>query len=830
MNQSPTVLISGYFGFGNSGDEAILSVLLADLKEVFVKPNITVVAGSVESIAADHQVDAIPWMDISRIREHAEASDLMVLGGGGLFQDHQTFDPAAILTPAHGGMSYWAGFALLSRLVDKPLAIYGAGVGPLATEDGKRLTTVCFLAASAASVRSQGSAELLDQLGIHDVPVTADPVFRMKARAEIGLEILANEHIPDATNRIMVAIRSWDDEAFVPALADQLDQLVESQDAVVVFLPFQTSPHRSENDPAVALRVLSAMKQRSRAAILRGSYTPEDKMAVQSAASLVIGMRLHSVIMAAAAGVPLVALAYDPKVVDTRNSLGAGEMTIDLAGVGSLAHKAELALADTGFRADREARVAELVSAAARNAAVLSDALTRHRVQEDPLDRELRSLALRRLGIEARIQDLEASTSRLATLEAEHENLQSRWDHLVGTKSMQVVNTWWSFRNRLRRVPPTPVDDSALRRRLAEELDVVLDTHRDAAGIVVYPPTIGWSAQLFQRPQQMARAFARMGYLTFFGVDWDGPEKVRGFRYADDRLCLAGIPIEHLSILERIPNPLTVSYVYNFEFREHLSNPTTIFEHIDHLDVFASSFAPEQLSAWFDTAARDADVVAASARDLQIEMLARRPDTILCPNGVTFEHFAGHRPGPAPTDLVPILSRGGPIVGYYGAIAEWVDYDLLDYAAQSLDDHSFVFIGPNYDQTMDHANVFQRPNVWWLGPKSYDALPAYLEHFSVATIPFKVNDVTHGVSPLKLFEYMAGGKPVVTSAMREAQHYENVLVAHDPDEWVKLVARAVGLNRDPEFVTGLQRVARANTWEQRVGTLIDAASKRGTEV
>ena len=121
---------------------------------------------------------------------------------------------------------------------------------------------------------------------------------------------------------------------------------------------------------------------------------------------------------------------------------------------------------------------------------------------------------------------------------------------------------------------------------------------------------------------------------------------------------------------------------------------------------------------------------------------------------------------------------------------------------------------------------FKRPNVWWLGPKSYDALPAYLEHFSVATIPFKVNDVTHGVSPLKLFEYMAGGKPVVTSAMREAQHYENVLVAHDPDEWVKLLVRAVGLNSDPEFVAGLQRVARANTWEQRVGTLIDAASKR----
>ncbi|HUP18267.1 MAG TPA: glycosyltransferase, partial [Acidimicrobiia bacterium] len=118
-----------------------------------------------------------------------------------------------------------------------------------------------------------------------------------------------------------------------------------------------------------------------------------------------------------------------------------------------------------------------------------------------------------------------------------------------------------------------------------------------------------------------------------------------------------------------------------------------------------------------------------------------------------------------------------------------------------------------------------RENVWWLGPKGYDVLPGYLHHFSVATIPFKVNDVTHSVSPLKLFEYMAGGKPVVTTAMREAQHYEHVLVAHDPDEWVRLIVEGVALDRDPAFVKSLQRTARANTWDQRVGTLIDAASK-----
>lgn len=823
---SPKVLLCGYYGFGNSGDEAILSVLIRDLNEVFDKPQVTVVAGAVESIAADHQVDAINWTEIGRLREQAQASDLMVLGGGGLFQDQQEFDPAAILTPAHGGMSYWAGFALLSHLVDKPLAIYGAGVGPLSTDEGKRLTALSFRTASAASVRDAESARLLEGLGIHDVPVTADPVFRMTADRRIGLEILANEQIPDGETLIAVGIRSWAGDGFAADLADQLDQLIASHDARVVFVPFQTSPHRAENDPAAALRVLTVMKHRSRAAILRGTYTPEDKMAVQSAAGVVIGMRLHSVIMAAAAGVPVVALAYDPKVVNTMKALGVGEMTLDLADLDSLAEKVGWALSDPGYGTAIRDRLTALVSRAALNANVLGDALEQHRAAEDPLARETGLLALRHLEIGAQLQDQEVLTRRVTKLEADRERLQAQWDHLVGSRSMRVVSSWWTVRNRLKRGASGAVDDSTYRRQLGKDLDRILDTHKEAAGIVVYPPTIGWAAQLFQRPQQMARAFARMGYLTFFGVQWGGDEEVRGFRYEEDRLCLAGLPVEHLSLLERVPNPLMVSYVYNFEFRKHLSNPTTIFEHIDHLDVFGSSFPLDQLSTWFDAAARDAEVVAASARDLQVEMLPRRPDTILCPNGVTFEHFAGYRPGPVPSDLAEIVNRGRPIVGYYGAIAEWVDYDLLDYAAQHLDDYSFVFIGPNYDKTMEQAGVFKRPNVWWLGPKSYEGLPAYLHHFSVATIPFKVNDVTHGVSPLKLFEYMAGGKPVVTTAMREAQHYEHVLVAHDPDEWVKLLAVGVDLDRDPAFVTALQRMARANTWEQRVGTLIDAASKK----
>lgn len=827
MGDGLRALVCGYYGFGNSGDEAILAVLICDLNERLDHPKITVVGGSVEAIAADHQVDAVSWQDLPGIRDEAERSDLMVLGGGGLFQDQQSFDPSAILTSNHGGVSHWAGFALLSHLVKRPLAIYGVGVGPLTTDDGQRLTTLTFQAASAAAVRDSESAQLLGELGVNGVRVTADPVFMMTADRGIGLEILAQEQIAVEAPRIAVAIRSWLDDGFVTQLAAQLDRLVTAHNAQILFVPLQNSPHRSENDPAIALNVMSQMKHPSRAAIVRGTYTPEDKMSVLATADVVIGMRLHSVVMAAAAGVPVVAMVYDPKVDNTMKALGASDLALGLEDLSSLADRVEWAMSERSYRTTIGQKAEALAALAALNGQVLIDALSRPQSSGDPLSAEASAFALRQFETRAEADrlrgEVDAITRRLQELDATHLRLQAEWEHLVGSRSIRLVNRWWSLRNSLRRTPEAAPPSSETRAILQKKLFEVLDLHREAAGIVIFPPTIGWSAHLFQRPQQMAMAFARMGYLVFYGVDWGGREQVRGFRYQGDRLCLMGVPTEDLSILRAIPNPLMISYVYNFDFYRHLSEPTTIFEHIDHLDVFASSYTMEQLTAWFDVAIHKADVPVASARDLQIEMLPLRPDVVLCPNGVTFEHFAGYRPGSPPHDLEPLLSK--PIIGYYGALAEWVDYELIDYAASTLTQFNFAFIGPNYDKTMDGKSVFSRPNVFWLGPKPYEELPAYLHHFSVATIPFHVNEVTHRVSPLKLFEYMAGGKPVVTTAMRESANYRPVLIANDQTEWVERLIEAEARRNEPEFLATLQRTARANTWDQRVGSLIDAAAR-----
>ena len=231
-------------------------------------------------------------------------------------------------------------------------------------------------------------------------------------------------------------------------------------------------------------------------------------------------------------------------------------------------------------------------------------------------------------------------------------------------------------------------------------------------------------------------------------------------------MYLTAVPPTMTDLLEMIPDPISVTYVYNFGWTKLLKDPAVVFEHIDELEVFTAAHRLSDLEGWYREAISGADLVVATAADLLDKVRAERPEAVLSPNGVDYRHFAEFVHGAPPEDIADIADK--TIVGYYGAIAEWVDYDLIRRSAQALPDFEFVFLGPDYDGSVDsHRDIFDLPNVRWLGVKEYGELPGHLHHFDVTTIPFIINEVTHAVSPLKLFEYMAGGRPIVTPNLRE---------------------------------------------------------------
>jgi polysaccharide pyruvyl transferase CsaB len=330
------IFISGYYGFDNAGDEAILAVMLEHLRELTPGAQFTVLSGNPAETAAAHGVQTVLWSDPLAIAEGVRQADLVLVGGGGLFHDYTGFIPDALLTEGNWGLGYHVTAALLAALFGKPLMLYAVGVGPLFSEHGRRFTRAACEAASAVTVRDEGSKQLLESIGVasEKIMVTADPAFALAPAPRERVREMAAGNFPGARPLVGVVVRHW---AFGvhPAfwekeVAGALDLFLENSEGGVLLIPFQQIPGVQENDPSVAARVHAQMKQQARAVVARGPYQPAELAALLGACDLVVGMRLHSAIFSMVNRVPFVAVDYDPKVRWILREAGLDDNTLDI--------------------------------------------------------------------------------------------------------------------------------------------------------------------------------------------------------------------------------------------------------------------------------------------------------------------------------------------------------------------------------------------------------------------------------------------------------------------------------------------------------------------
>jgi GT2 family glycosyltransferase len=209
-----------------------------------------------------------------------------------------------------------------------------------------------------------------------------------------------------------------------------------------------------------------------------------------------------------------------------------------------------------------------------------------------------------------------------------------------------------------------------------------------------------------------------------------------------------------------------------------------------------------------DRLVRSADVLVVSAQRLWDKYSSRNPNTVLARNGTNFEHFHSV----PPHHLLADAPR--PIVGYFGAIADWFDLELMLRLAKERPSYTFVLLGGVFDVSM--ADLQALPNVHVLGQKPYDLMPAYLQRFDVCMIPFKVNAITEATDPVKFYEYISQGKPVVAPRMPELYPYREYLyIADDHDDFIRKVDAAAAEN-DQALRERRIELARQNTWTDRV--------------
>ena len=316
MNETQQFAVSGYYGCGNAGDEAVL----AGIREALARRagngvRLLALSQNPEATTKLHGIQAADRMNFSELRAAFRASDLLLSGGGSLLQD----------TTSVRSLLYYLWVARLALHTPIPLMFYAQGIGPLRRAMSRTLVRMVANRAAYITVRDESSARLLTALGVSGPPIeiTADPAFALTpAPNEIVASLMQAEGLPTDKPMIGVALRPWGGAGDSPVAnyAQLLTELGRQTEAQIVLIPMQ-----APNDVDFAAQVAEQTDSPDAFPILRGHYPPDVLLGIIGKMQTVVAMRLHALIFAARAGAPPFALAYDPKVEHLMQGLGLEE-------------------------------------------------------------------------------------------------------------------------------------------------------------------------------------------------------------------------------------------------------------------------------------------------------------------------------------------------------------------------------------------------------------------------------------------------------------------------------------------------------------------------
>jgi len=339
------VLLSGFYGFGNAGDEAVLAATLALFRERRPGLPVGVLSADPAGTRRDHGAPAFPRMRPETLG-HIRRSALFVSGGGSLLQDRTSLK----------SLVYYLFLLRAAQACGVPTMIFAQGIGPLVRPAARRWTARVVQRTAAVTVRDADSADLLRRIGVtRAIEVTADPVF--------ALPPTVTDRVSAAAARrpvVGVSLRPWPGvERLLPAVAEALAGLPAG-------VAVQLWPLFPEEDRPICTALAALLPE---ATVLNTPLAPGEWMSLAGWTDAVLAMRLHALIFGAARAVPVVGISYDPKVdallarlhatpAGTTHGLDPARLRVALAAA---------LTADGAARRDREARADHLRAAAARN-------------------------------------------------------------------------------------------------------------------------------------------------------------------------------------------------------------------------------------------------------------------------------------------------------------------------------------------------------------------------------------------------------------------------------------------------------------------------------
>lgn len=356
---------------------------------------------------------------------------------------------------------------------------------------------------------------------------------------------------------------------------------------------------------------------------------------------------------------------------------------------------------------------------------------------------------------------------------------------------------------------------------------------------IIFLSIIPYNYKYYQRPQHISNYFSNKGYHVHYINPYFSKSKTK-IETINEKLHVVNL----LSENKRISNEFSLksfefikkqlnNYIYNADivdfviflefpywgklakYLKETYNCKIVF---DILDEF-SGFHPDDkyLSGLLDDSIQCSDLLITTSEYLYEKVLQFNKKTKIIRNGTEFEHFNNHLDNNnIPNDL---LKNEKPIVGYYGALSHWFDYDKIEYLAKNRLNYDFVLIGNPEDSKVDlRENLENLNNIKFLGHKKYTDLPKYLKKFDIALIPFKADiDLIKATNPVKFYEYLSMGKKIVATEIPELLKFDGqfAYLTNDNNEFMKYIDKCIeGKDTLASYDEKIE-FAKTQSWDSR---------------
>ena len=897
------ILVVGYFGAGNLGDEAILEGISTEFRRR--RPGIRVAATRAgDRWIAGGDIEPVSLFDADGLSAAISSSSAVLFGCGGVFQDYWGAYESSLFKDGTNGIEAYVRPALLARLRSVPAVLFSAGIGPLRTPAGRQMVALGCAGLALASVRDDASRAALEETGIGFSPtVSADPAYLLRTTDETKARVrsrLVDAGVTPGTF-VQITVRSWPFGPDPERLADRIAAGLRAlpSDLPLLFVPFHVTG--AENDDRAFARQVQAVTGRGALFEVAGV---DEALALSGEARLVLAGRNHAAIFAHLAGTPFVALAYDPKVeavaesagtrifslrleemdrlgdrllsaLSTRNALAAElHASVDslrerasvpfsaveeilerqggaLPGAPAISALEALAISLQEER-DERTKAEHLVSALQAEAASLRESLHREEAEAASLRESLHREEEAAGQLAESLGQTERTAAYLAGREAA---LRSELAGIHTSRLWKLGITWWRFLALARGVrswfggakeQPRPIPAAGPAVESVEAPDEPSAGWSPAflSGIpsgnrhdVVCFPIIDWDFR-FQRPQQLMKQFGAAGHRVFYvsqifrseGRGYELKQKapnvwevsLRGPARNVYKDALSDTDVDELLAsldeLRRGEGLGATASVVQLPFwwpvadlaRARLAWPV-VYDCMDFHAGFSTN--EEAMLERERLLVAGADLVTVSSAFLEREIAPSARRIVRVPNACEYAHFASVAPRPP---------GPRPVVGYYGAISDWFDADLVADLAERRPDWDFLLVGSTFGA--DVSRLAALPNIRLPGEVPYKDVPGWISRMDVLVIPFRRTTLTEATNPVKAYEILAAGRPLVSVPLPEVVALGSLVrIASDVAEFDREITAALG-GEGADAVETRRAFARRQTWEARFESLSAAVA------